>query len=262
MKLMNLQELYKSLVMYDTGNHYVTVTYLRNRDLSLKADLFVMTKRPRPGAPGMSRTTQLTTAIDWKNRFSTEPLLKALTDFINGEGNEELMGENRVTAQIVVNHIQTNRNARRRLNTEIYNVCGAVMHEFEKNPRIKRNRGQFQYHLWESQVIDLEKDETPKDAEHVKLGFVKYNGGFNLALHYRFLVDGGSIAGKIDVTTNQPETIAGLYGQALEGIRLLRKRDNVPQRTIDEIVYHSQRRFLEDEGHLEELLYRHHTNNV
>lgn len=261
MKMMFMTELDHSFTMYKEGDYAVDVTYVRERNLTLKAHLFVKVNTPAVGTPGYKGTTQLITTIDWKSRFSTEPLVNALENYCLEKG-DDLETLAKAGAKAAADHIKGNRNARKRLNREIFMACNMIMHAFERNPRIIRSRGQLQYVLWSANVIDLEKDNTTTDAEYVKLGFVKYNGGFNLALYYRFLVDEGLIAGKIEISTHQPETVVGLYGKALDGLRLLRKREHAPQQLIDKIVYQSQACFLEDEEQLNELLYRHHTNNV
>lgn len=235
----------------------ISLRYVRSSHLKLTAFITVS-----PGKQ-FGRSIQVH-GLSWPNRFSQEPLIESIHLLCIQCDEYELL-----ECRKLIDHFRklyvSGKNARRTIYQAQRKLVEDVKTPFESTVEIQRIKGNYSVSLFHQNVIDLDNPgDKAKDSEYIKLSFVKNKLGFGLAVDYRLLKhsEPGSNAGRVELTTNPPETINGLYGVVRKALIKLESMKHLHPKRTEEILPIITRFFNDKTVALDELLMRHHTFHV
>lgn len=238
----------------------ILLQYTRAPNLKLTG--FLTIKIPNE----LGKTTQVH-SLNWSSRFSQESVVNSLINFqlqMFGDDPQSTAGH-RSLIDTYRKLYNKGKNLKRILYDAQRKLTEEVLAPFERYKEVQRVKGNYTVSLYEREVIDLDDpSDYSKESEYIRLVFVKNKLGFGLAVDYRLLKfsDNGTFAGRVELTTSPPETIAGLYGAVQRGLFKMEKVKHLHPKKTEVINPVITQLFIDREVAITELLVRHHTFHI
>ena len=266
MKMMRTENCVASIEVVENAQGVVTAQYSRGRDLKFSVKVCV-----KPKEDGMTHYISEKYEMEFQDRHSVVPILACLEQLAHRISSFNEAEVPKALAEYALNALRSRKHKdyingqvpRRLVNGRIYEALKPMLRPFETNPRFRRKYANPTYQIFRSEIVDLEGQGDP-DNEQIALLFVKTPQGFNVALDYRFMKSTGTgvDTGRVLLSKQQPETIVGLYGLVIKGLKELVKTNRISEGTMEVLSIDIEEMFIKDERDITEVLYRLHTFNI